>query len=168
MPHTLQYDNCFVRFIKFVLKYNFCHYLRADNIRPYRLFCVCTQNKWRSLTAATVIQQLSYKQKTVGKTLLCILQTVFPTFILHFQFHIINYTFPISSYLSKNETFLSPCLYEMIVSRLTFSTLWKMLLSICGLIFFRLAISCLISCRFEPVLLFGEQVVQVSVKRHAH
>ena len=27
---------------------------------------------------------------------------------------------------------------------------------------------CLITCRFEPVLLFGEQVVQVSVKRHAH
>jgi len=31
----LQYNNCFVGFIKFVLTYIFYHYLRASNERPY-------------------------------------------------------------------------------------------------------------------------------------
>ena len=131
------------------------------------------------MNAPTFKQQLSYKQKShqsfFGHLMRFLYYTIFSNWerrlavIFHFQFLIFNYLpFPISSYLSRNETLLSPCLYEIIVSRLTFSTLWKMLLSIWGLIFFRFAISCLISCRFEPVLLFGEQVVQVSVKRHAH
>ena len=38
----------------------------------------------------TVYQQLSYI-KTVGKTMFCILQIVFPTFILHFQFSTFNF-----------------------------------------------------------------------------
>ena len=123
------------------------------------------------MNAPTFEQQLLHKQKQSGRHCFafCKLSSRHSFSIFNFQFLIFNYLpFPISSYLSKNETLLSPCLYEMIVSRLTFSTLWKMLLSIWGLIFFRFAISCFISCRFEPVLLFGEQVVQVSVKRHAH
>ena len=34
----LQYNNCFARFIKYVFTYNFCDYLRENEVLPYDCF----------------------------------------------------------------------------------------------------------------------------------
>ena len=67
--------------------------VRAPDVRPYELFCVCTQNKWRSLTAATDDTQPSYKQKRSGNN------------VLHFANLLPDHNFPFSIF---NFTFIKP------------------------------------------------------------
>ena len=74
--------------------------VRAPNERLYELFCVCTQNKWRSLTAATDDTQPSYKQKRSGN-MFCILQTCYPTTIFHFPFSILHLIKPFARYFRQ-------------------------------------------------------------------
>ena len=64
--------------------------VRAPDERPYELFCVCTQNKWRSLTAATDDTQPSYKQKWSGNNVLYF-ANLLPDH--NFPFPIFNFTF---------------------------------------------------------------------------
>ena len=58
--------------------------VRAPDERHYELFCVCTQNKWRSLTAATDGTQPSYKQIRSGNN------------VLHFANLLPDHNFPFS------------------------------------------------------------------------
>ena len=70
--------------------------VRAPDERRYELFCVCTQNKWRSLTAATDDTQFSYKQKRSGNN------------VLHFANLLPDHNFPFSIFnFTFNETLCS-------------------------------------------------------------
>ena len=74
----------------------------------------------------------------------------------------------LAGFIENEQQKLPSFLYAMIVFKLTFSTLLKILDSTYGLISFIFAINCFVSILLDFVTPSGLHVVQVSVNLHAH